>query len=127
MNDSGGEANKWETKNSIKIKETGIMLNGAHTRYLSKLVSENSTDPKSLFKMIDNLLNRKKKSPLPDHSSASELAASFNIYFIDKVTVIHQSLEEGNQTQNISAVVSEESRYQIGLRMAYYFSRPWVA
>ena len=92
------------------------MLNEAHTRYLSKLVSENSSDPKSLFKMIDNLLNRKKKSPLPDHSSASELAASFNTYFIDKVTVIHQSLEEGNQTQNISAVVNEESRYQIGLR-----------
>ena len=92
------------------------MLNEAHARYLSKLVSENSSDPKSLFKMIDNLLNRKKKSPLPDHSSASELAASFNTYFIDKVTVIDQSLEEGNQTQNISAVVIEESRYQIGLR-----------
>ena len=42
--------------------------------------------PKSIFKMIDNLLNRKKKSPLPDHSSASELASSFNTYFIDKVT-----------------------------------------
>ena len=79
-------------------------------------MNENSSDPKSLFNLIDNLLNRKKKSPLPDHSSASELAASFNTYFIDKVTVIHQSLEEGNQTQNISAVVIEESRYQIGLR-----------
>ena len=25
LNDSGGEANQWETKNSIKIKETGII------------------------------------------------------------------------------------------------------
>ena len=94
------------------------MLNEAHTRYFSTLVSENSRDPKALFKMIDTLLNKKKQSPLPDYTSASELASKFNTYFIDKVIEIHQSLEEINQIQNNHAV-SEEGRYKTVLS---YFS-----
>ena len=90
------------------------MLNEVYTRYLSNLVSENFRDPKALFKMINTLLNKKKQSLLPDHSSAIELAATFNTYFIDKVTLIQQSLEELDHTQNI--VVVEERRYKIGLR-----------
>ena len=89
------------------------MLNEVYTRYRSKLVSENSRDPKALFKMINTLLNKKKHSPLPDHSSTSKLAVTLNTYLIDKVTLIQQSLEELNHTQNI--VVVEERRYKIGL------------
>ena len=89
------------------------ILNEVYTRYLSNLVSENSRDPKALFKTINTLLNKKEQSPLPGHSSASELSATFNTHFIDKVTLIHHSLEEINHTQNI--VVVEERRYKIGL------------
>ena len=81
------------------------MLNESHTRYLLNLVSKNSRYPKALFKMINTLLNKKKQSQLPDHSSASELAATFNTYFIDKVTLIHQSLEELNHTQSYNVVI----------------------
>ena len=112
---------RWRRIKSIEDKEIyrnernryNIMLNEVHTRYLSTLVSENSRDSKALFKMINTLLNKKTGSPLSVHWSASDLVSTFNTYFIDKVTLIHQSLEELNHTQNI---VVEERRYKIGRR-----------
>ena len=60
-----------------------------------------SETQKLLFKIINTLLNKKKQSLLPDHSSGSELAATFNTHFIDKVTLIQQSLEELDHTPKI--------------------------
>ena len=66
------------------MKKYNKLLNRAHSEYYSNLVLENSNNPKSLFKVIDTLLNNKKKLPLPDHSSAIQLASSFGNFFYEK-------------------------------------------
>ena len=83
-----------ESKKSFKeqMKKYNKLLNRAHTEYYSNLVLENSNNPKSLFKVIDTLLNNKKKLPLPDHLSAIQLASTFGNFFMRKVLAIHEDL-----------------------------------
>ena len=67
-----------ESKKAFKeqMKKYNKLLNRAHTEYYSN---------KSLFKVIDTLLNNKKKLPLPDHSSAIQLASTFGNFFMRSV------------------------------------------
>ena len=45
-----------------------------------------------LFKVVDELLNRKKKTELPDCDSDIDLADKFSEYFVDKISKIRKNL-----------------------------------
>ena len=89
-------------------------LNRAHTEYYSNLVLENSNNPKSLFKVIVTLLNNKKKLPLPDHSSAIQLASRFGNLFMRKVLAIHEDLIGMELNRNLLPPVKTK-RFQFTL------------
>ena len=74
-------------------KKYNRLLREVHTAYFSSMVSENSQDPRSLFKIIDSLLNKKKSSPLPENVPEAVLAEEFSNFFVNKVNLIHENLE----------------------------------
>ena len=59
----------------VQKKKYDTLLRDAHTRYLSSLVMNNVKDPKSLFKIINELLNGPRKNKFPEHISDNTLAA----------------------------------------------------
>ena len=64
----------------------------ARTKYMSNLVLENASNPKSLFKLIGSFLNKPMKNPLPEHTSDQQSAEDFNTYFTNKTLHIHNNL-----------------------------------
>ena len=68
----------------VQKKRYDKLLRDAHTRYLSSLVMNNVKDPKSIFKIINELLNGPRKNKFPEHISDNTLAEDFNIYFLPK-------------------------------------------
>ena len=57
------------------------------------MVSENAHDPKSLFRLIDSLPNKKKRSLFPENIPEAVLEEEFSNFFMNKVNLIHQNLE----------------------------------
>ena len=74
-------------------KKYNRLLGEAHVAYLSNMVSENAHDPKSLFRLIDSLRNKKKRSPLPENIPEAVLAEEFSNFFMNNVNLIHRNLE----------------------------------
>ena len=58
-----GESFKAQKKKYDKLTKE------AHTKFLSELISDNSNDPTSLFKLIDSILSKSKENILPDYES----------------------------------------------------------
>ena len=74
--------------NVLKTKYNKLLSTKKAEFYNSK-ISEHESDQKQLFKIVDNLKNKKRSNPLPDHSSRETLANDFASYFktkIDKIT-----------------------------------------
>ena len=62
------------------------------TLHYSKLVEDSSNSQKSLFKLANELLDKKSKKVLPVHDDPKKLANDFNKYFVDKVKKIRESI-----------------------------------
>ena len=58
------------------------------TQTIHKRITDSNGDQKKLFNIIKTLLGRQKKLVLPDYSDPITLAATFNMYFIDKIANI---------------------------------------
>ena len=61
---TGLEGDKFAFKHQKKLFDK--LLRDAHTDYLTKVISENANDPKTLFKCIDSLVGSKKKTHYPN-------------------------------------------------------------
>ena len=61
--------------------------------YYTKLISDNQSDYKLLFKTIDSLLHRKCDTPYPPCNSPLDLANKFVEFFSDKITKIRVDLD----------------------------------
>ena len=61
--------------------------------YSSKV---DTADQKSLFKIVDTLMNKPKKSSLPSHDSAKELADRFCDFFSTKISKLREDLFGSN-------------------------------
>ena len=85
MRDAGGYPNLILTYKNQK-KKYDLILKDALTKYMSNLVLENASNPKSLFKLIGSelVLNTPMKNPLPEHTSDQQLAEDFKTYFTNK-------------------------------------------
>ena len=69
-------------------------LKHAKHQYLSDLISDNRDDSKALFRSMNKVLNRVKSNPLPDHSSAKELANEFGSFFKSKIDKIRSNFDD---------------------------------
>src|SRR6218665_2187077 len=68
-------------------------LLSAKKRYLSSLVHSNSSNPRNLWKTVNNLLHRGNSSLLPDSIPHSSIADSFASFFTNKVSSLRLSLQ----------------------------------
>ena len=72
------------------------MCSDAKSKYFSNKIYDNSRDQKKLFQIADQLLYRKKTSPLPSHADVNELAEDFADYFTQKIEAIRDSFAPSN-------------------------------
>ena len=64
------------------------------THYYSKLVEDSSNSQQTLFKMANELMDKKNEKVLPTHDDSKQLADKFNNFFIEKVNKIRKSIPE---------------------------------
>ena len=68
------------------------LIRSAKVTYYKGLVEGFSGDSKKLYRLANNLLNRKATSVLPNYNVAEELACKFSIFFKNKVSTICDDL-----------------------------------
>ena len=92
---------KWRKSKSLDSKAAYLaqrrlvsnMMSSARTNHFSTLVNDNCQNPRNLFRIIDALLHRNKKSRFPPSDSNVTLANMFSDFFIEKVKTIKDSLD----------------------------------
>ena len=65
--------------------------------YYSKVVDETGNDQKSLFKVVNDLLDRNKVRSLPRHTDPIQLANDFNDYYINKIEDIRKTIPSNSR------------------------------
>ena len=70
------------------------MLNSAKEKYYNNLITESSTDSKSLHRILKEILNQRDDLKRPKHSSDAELANRFANFFADKTGKICTNLPD---------------------------------
>ena len=78
--------------------------------YFSKCISDSSNSQRELFKICNSLLDTQKSTSLPDCEDFSQLANTFNQYFVQKITNIRHDMS----TVNVDNVYVNKLRYGIG-------------
>ena len=77
------------------------LISKAKNNYYSSMVSENLKNPKKIWSAINRILHRFSKSPLPDHSSLTELSNTFGQFFKDKIDVVRTSFNPSDAADSI--------------------------
>ena len=70
----------------------------AKKQYHSHLIAENITNPRQLWKTINNLLHRSAIPSLPNLPSITSIAQQFATFFSEKVTKLNTSIPPVNQS-----------------------------
>jgi len=70
----------------------------AKKRYHSNLVSSCRSNPRQLWKTVNNLLHRSTTSSLPNISSVTSVAKQFATFFSDKVTKLRATIPGSSQS-----------------------------
>ena len=60
--------------------------------YYSKVITEAGNNQKELFKVVNEVLDRKKIKSLPEHSDSKQLADEFNQFYIDKIVKLRKTI-----------------------------------
>ena len=89
-------------KQKLKLRK---LLEDSDTAFYSNLVMENSHSTKGLFKVLNNMLNRRIESPLPKHDSTLQLANEF-------VGKIQNHLDLAMNFDENNKVVPEEPKHK---------------
>ena len=76
------------------------MICSAKRNYIQQCISQSDNGHKALFKNVNNLLNKKKSTALPQHDSAEDLCNRMATFFSEKIKIIHEGLAE-LQTETI--------------------------
>ncbi len=76
--------------------------------HYTKLIQDNSADPKNLFNVINKALHKKEETPFPSGMSDDELANDFNEFFDGKIQTIRDNLDN---TQNTVTPITETPKY----------------
>ena len=94
-----------------RTKYNNLLTSAKTTYYKSKV--ETATSAKELYQVCNKLLNRERKSVLPSHECASELANRFVNYFGDKIAeirdnILNSPVESTNTVIDIDPVFTGE-------------------
>ena len=81
-----------------ECRNVSYTIRKAKKTYYSNLIEENSSDQKSLFRILSSLSSNQQEKTLPDHTSTKELSEQFSHYFISKITTIRSSLDNTHLT-----------------------------
>ena len=65
--------------------------------YYTNLVDASANNQKSLFKIVDRLLDKTKERVLPSHTDSLKLANEFNDYYIEKIENIRKTIPLNNE------------------------------
>ena len=66
-------------------------------QYYKHLIESSSNKQKSLFKIVDETLDKKAERILPAHTDAKALANEFNQYYIDKIDKLRAAIPESKE------------------------------
>ncbi len=91
-----------------KKAEYKNILSNKWNEHYTKLIQDNSADPKNLFNVINKALHRKEDTPFPGGKSDDELANEFNEFFDGKIQTIRDNLDNG---QNNHTFKTETPKY----------------
>ena len=69
-----------------------VTVKQAKTRYYSCIISENASDQKALFNIVNRLLYRKTERQYPSCDSTLELRNNFSDFFVNKIAKIRTEL-----------------------------------
>ena len=73
--------------------EATLLANFKKKAYFRRLVEKSDNNPKTLFKLVNNALDRKQCNPIPDSSqNMVKIATDFNNFFTDKVNKIRANM-----------------------------------
>ena len=70
--------------------------------YYSKIVNNAGNDQKSLFKVVNEVLDKNKTRALPEHEDPIQLANEFNDYYIDKIVKLRKTIPKDEKELNIT-------------------------
>ena len=90
-------------------EEANLLCNLKKKEYFKKILDNSRGNPKTLYKMVNNVMDRKQGKALPDNDNLEELASTFNTFFVEKISKIRETMntcshatiidpEEGPQT-----------------------------
>ena len=85
-----------ELARTAYVAKRNELVNGiaeAKTTYFQTQIEDCGYDQKRLFSVLNNILHKAPQDSLPDHKSATDLAQTFNHYFIEKVKKIRENLD----------------------------------
>ena len=96
-------------KYSLRREGVNELLTAAKEEYYFSNVKE-CPDQKTLFRVVNILLNKTPDTSLPDHESSQDLANRFNDFFAEKFMKIRQRLDsvENNHSHLSVPVPSED-------------------
>ena len=80
------------------------MMSDARRRYYADCFNETSDNPRTLWKTINNILNRTHSPSIPDFSDIKSLSESFSKFFIDKIEKIRMNFT--NDVHNMPDIKS---------------------
>ena len=106
-------------KQKLKLRK---LLEDSDTAFYSNLMMENSHSTKGLFKVLNNVLNKKTESPLPKHDSTLLLANEFVDFFVGKKEKIQNHLDLAMNLDENNKVVPEEPKYKTQMTMFCHLS-----
>ena len=86
------EDHQWIAYKVEKKKYNEILLESKQTTIMNK-VNQCNRDTKQLFRLVNEITSSTKDNPLPDGISNQELADQFADYFINKIQLIRDSLD----------------------------------
>ena len=91
------------------------MLEDADTKFYSDLVMNNSSNPRALFKVFNNILNKQTQSPLPPHESPAELADEFASFFTVKIDKIQEQIQETPEDRKLTINQQETCKFDTAM------------
>ena len=68
----------------------------AHSKkkaFITNTINKSKCKSRTLYKMVNNILDRKQTAPLPDNQDLLSLAKNFNEFFIDKIDKLRSNME----------------------------------
>ncbi len=78
--------------------------------YYSKVMDNAGNDQKMLYKVVNEVLDKKKIRSLPEHEDPTHLANEFNEYYIDKIVKLRKTLPEDDVKLNIEVKLFEDEK-----------------